>query len=473
MPAANTRPLLILIAMTGTLAMVFVDQTIVTVALPTMMKELPLSPAGAHWVVSAYLLAMAALVALGGRLGDWLGATTVVRWGVSIFFIASCGCGLAPSGPWGEPTLLLFRALQGVGAALMMPSSQAVVTDTYPIETRGRAMAIYSGVGQIFLALGPLLGGFLTEAVSWRAVFWLNLPVGIATLVLIQIAGPGNARANPKAPSTPVAATLVIGMALFVLGIQEGPGFGWGSPVTIGSIALGLAILGWLMWQQWRAADPLIDIRQVALPGIAGDLVVLTLVQFALLGLVLYGTFYLQNIMGASPLTAGFMSLPLILGIAAGAQLGGWLFDTAGVRLPVLGGLLLGALGTAMWGLSLLGTDYWPQVPGMIVGGVGIGLVLSPASVDALSRADVSKRSQISGLVQTVRQLGGTLGIAATGAVVLTLEPKGAVSAAARYPIAAAFAFSALVLLVAVAIGWLWLARNRLTAKADAGAAVG
>ncbi len=262
-------------------------------------------------------------------------------------------------------------------------------------------------------------------------------------------------------------------MALFVLGIQEGPGFGWRSPVTIGSIVVGLAILGWLMWQQWRAADPLIDIRQVSKPGIGGDLFVLTLVQFALLGVVLYGTFYLQNIMGASPLNAGFMSLPLILGIAAGAQVGGSLFDSAGVRLPVLGGLALAAVGTAMWGVALLGTEYWPQVPGMIVGGLGIGLVLSPASTDAMSRADADKRRQISGLVQTVRQLGGTLGIAATGAVVLTLEPKGAVSAAARFPIAAAFVFSAVVLLLALAFGWFALARDRLTTKADAGAAAG
>lgn len=464
--AGPQHRMLILIAMTGTLSMVMLDQTIVTVALPTMMRELPLSPGGAHWVASAYLLAMAALVALGGRLGDWLGANTACRIGVLLFFIASCGCGLAPVGAAGEPVLLLCRVLQGAGAALMLPASQAVVTSTFPLSERGRAMAIYVGIGQIFLAVGPLLGGLLTQWVSWRAVFWLNVPVGLATLALLHIARTPAPDSTATAPQPGVAVLLVTGMALFVLGIQEGPNFGWSSPLTIGSILGGLVILFWLGWQQWRSSDPLIDVRQVAQPGIGGDLALLSLLQFALIGMVLYGTIYLQNVQGFAPLLAGAASLPLILGLATGAQLGGRLFDKGGVRLPALAGLTVAAVGTALWALALLGSDYLMQVPGMALAGLGAGLAQSPIGVDALSRAPADRRTQVSGLVQTARQLGGTLGIAAAGALVLSLEPAGAVSTTARMPIAAAFAMAGAVLALGVLVGWLLLSRVRLTAVA-------
>lgn len=471
-PATDTqqRPWLVLVAMTGGLSMVMLDQTIVTVALPTMMRDIPLSAGGAHWVVSAYVLAIAALVALGGRIGDWLGAVTAFRIGVALFFLASCGCGLVPQGVGGEPVMLLFRALQGAGAALMLPASQSVVTNAFPVEQRGRALAVYVGIGQLFLAVGPLLGGLLTETVSWRAVFWLNVPVGLATLALVQIAKPDN-QADGKTPSLPIAALLVAGMGLFILGLQEGPNFGWTSPVTLGAMIVGLLLLSWLVRHQWRSKDPLVDVRLVAVPGIGGDLIVLTLVQASMLGMVLYGTMYLQNVLGFAPLAAGVASLPLILGIAVGAQVGGRLFDRSGIRVPVLSGLLIAAVGTGAWALALLGNEYMFQLPGMMLSGLGVGLVQSPTGVDALSRAPVSKRNQMSGLVQTLRQTGGTIGIAMTGAVVLTLEPAGAVSAHARFPIAAAFALSALVLVLAFIFGWLMLSRQRLTDIAQDGAA--
>jgi EmrB/QacA subfamily drug resistance transporter len=456
--------------MTGGLSMVMLDQTIVTVALPTMMRDIPLSPGGAHWVVSAYVLAMAALVALGGRVGDWLGSVTAFQAGVVLFFVASCGCGMVPRGSGGEAMLLACRALQGAGAALMLPASQAVVTNAFPLEQRGRALAVYVGVGQLFLAIGPLLGGLLTETVSWRAVFWLNVPVGLATLLLVQLAKPLNV-ADGKAPSLPIAIVIVLGMALFIFGVQEGPGLGWTSPITLASIAVGLVLLSWLVRQQWRSADPLVDIRLVGLRGIGGDLTVVTLVQASLLGMVLYGTIYLQNVLGFTPLAAGFASLPLILGIAVGAQLGGRLFDRSGIRLPVLSGLAIAALGTGLWAASLLGSDYLLQLPGMVLSGLGLGLVQSPTGVDALSRAPESKRNQMSGLIQTLRQTGGTIGIAITGAVVLTLSPAGASSATARLPIAAAFGLSAAMLLLTLLCAFLLLSRERLTAIAQDGSA--
>ena len=150
---------LVLCAMTGSLSMIMLDQTVVSVALPTMSRELPLSPTGQQWVVNAYVLALAALVALGGKLGDRFGGVTTFRLGVTVFFVASLGCGFAPHGPLGEPWIIAFRVLQGAGAALMTPASATIVTNAFPAATRGRAMAVYAGISQVFLAVGPLIGG--------------------------------------------------------------------------------------------------------------------------------------------------------------------------------------------------------------------------------------------------------------------------------------------------------------------------
>jgi MFS family permease len=150
---------LVLVAMTGSLSMIMLDQTVVTVALPSMARGLPLTPTGQAWVINAYVLAMAALVALGGKLGDKLGGVTTFRIGVVIFFFASIGCGLAPHGSIGEPWIIAARALQGAGAALMVPASAAIVIGAFAVRERGRAMAMYTGISQVFLAVGPLLGG--------------------------------------------------------------------------------------------------------------------------------------------------------------------------------------------------------------------------------------------------------------------------------------------------------------------------
>jgi MFS family permease len=180
----NPRRWLVLVAMTGSLSMIMLDQTVVSVALPSMARELPLTPHGQQWVVNAYVLALAALVALGGRAADLLGRVRAFQIGVTLFFLASAGCAVA----WDTTSIIGFRALQGAGAALMVPVSATIVLAVFPEGERGRVMAIYAGISQVFLALGPLVGGLLTEYVTWRAVFLLNVPVGLATLALVAVA---------------------------------------------------------------------------------------------------------------------------------------------------------------------------------------------------------------------------------------------------------------------------------------------
>jgi len=186
----QTNKWLTLIAMTGSLSMIFIDQTVVSVALPVMQRDFAISQTGLQWIVNAYVLALAATVALGGRLGDVYGRVHAFVVGVILFAVASTVCGLAPN----EFVLIGARVFQGVAAALMIPSSAAIVIDSFDIHERGKAMAIYVGVAQAFLAVGPLLGGFLTEYLSWRWVFWINIPVGALAIILTFISKPQETR---------------------------------------------------------------------------------------------------------------------------------------------------------------------------------------------------------------------------------------------------------------------------------------
>lgn len=470
---------LVLVAMTGSLSMVMLDQTVVTVALPTMSRDLHLSGTGQTWVVNAYVLALAALVALGGKLGDRIGGVTTFRAGVTVFFLGSLACGFAPTGDLGEPWIIAARVVQGAGAALMMPASASIVVSSFGVSERGKAMAIYVGISQVFLAVGPLLGGVLTETVSWRAVFWLNVPVGLAALAMVRVSRPLNVR-RPDATIRPGAvALLVSGVGLVVLALQQASVWQWGSPATVGTLGAGIALSAWFVVSQLRSSDPLVDVRLFARRDLVGNFSVITLMQFGLLPVMLFMSIYAQNLLGFSPIASGVAALPLILPIMAAAQVGGRWYDRAGVRPPVLVGLAVAVAGLAGWAASLPALSYPWQVPGMVVTGLGLGLMLSPTNTDTLGRVSAMDRSQASGLLQTVRQLGGTLGVALIGTLVLGIvhSPVGGATSTqhAAGAITVGFFVAAAAILAALVAGFALLSRERVQAdpaQAEALAAV-
>ncbi|HEX8518765.1 MAG TPA: MFS transporter [Pseudonocardia sp.] len=465
-PAPAPNRWLVLVAMTGSLAMIMLDQTVVTVALPAMTDELALSPTGQQWVVSAYVLALSALVAFGGRLGDQLGGVRTFRLGVLVFFLASVGCGLAPAGALGEPWIVAFRALQGAGAALMTPVSAALVVGAFAPAERGRAMAIYVGISQVFLAVGPLLGGVLTQTVSWRAVFWLNVPVGVAALVLVHLARPADVRRPGRIRTAPVL-LLVGGLGATVLAVQENAR--WPAPATVSVLLAGLVLCTVFVRTQAASPDPLVDVRLLRHRPFLGDVAVNGLLQVGLLAVVLFSALYLQDLLGFDPVHTGLAVLALILPITVAAQVGGRWYDRAGVRPPALTGLALATAGLLAWTLALPLLSYPWQIPGMVLTGLGLGLTISPTNTDALGRVGAAARAQASGLLQTVRQLGGTLGVASIGALVLAAEPAGsgaADPARAADAIALGFAAATLAVAVALAAGWRLLPRDRVTAAA-------
>src|SRR5262245_3340679 len=456
-PTETTRrPWLVLVAMTGALAMIMLDQTVVTVALPTMARNLSISPTGQQWVVSAYVLALAALVALGGKLGDVIGRVTTFRLGMVVFALSSVACGLTPAHAWGETWMIASRAAQGAGAALMMPASAAIVIGSSAPAMRGRAMAAYSGISMLFLVVGPVLGGLLTEYWSWRIVFALNVPVAVLSLVLVRLAKP----ANVEVPGSHVryrdAGLLVGGLLLTVLAIEESSRWSWSSSLTWTVLGGGVALVGVFAAVQLRSADPLVDVRLLLARPFLGATLSIAALQFGLSAAVLYGSLYNQQLLGMSPIEGGLAALPLILAVAVGAQVGGRWFDWYGVRKPVLTGLTLGVAGLSLWTASLPGLDYRWQVPGMILTGLGLGLTISPANTDALNRVSGADLGQASGIVQTMRQLGGTLGVAVIGAVVLGTLGAGAGREHAAVGVTTGFAAATLAFAAAVAVAaWL------------------
>lgn len=408
----------ILVTMTGALSMILIDETVVSVALPTIERDLDMSQTALQWVVNAYLLALAALVAVGGRLGEMVGQARMFKIGALVFIAASAACGLAQSDAW----IIGARVIQGVGAALMIPPSGAIVINAFDVSERGRAMGIYAGISMIFLALGPLVGGLLTEGVSWRAVFWINLPVGLAMLAL------GHLSLRPDRPSEDArhdlrgAFTLVPGLVMVVLALMQSQQWGWGSAAVVTLLAAGLALIVGFVFVERRAAAPLIQLGLFASRNFSIDNGVLGMVQFALTGLTVFGAIYVQQLLGFSPISAGLSLLPLTIPLLLLAPQAGKLYDRIGPRPLVGAGAGLCGAGLA-WSAAFLDKFSYPWLlPGYVAMGVGLALVMTPASTDAMNSAPTRFRGEASGVMQTVRQVGGTVGLAIMGTIVASVQ---------------------------------------------------
>jgi len=408
----------VLITMTGSLSMILIDQTVVSVALPTMQRDLDLTQTGLQWVVNAYLLAIAVFVALGGRIGDLIGNERTFRLGGLVFVVASAACGLAQSDSW----IIIARAVEGLGAALMTPASGAIVMNAFGPSERGRAMGVYSGVSMIFVALGPLIGGLLVEAVSWRAVFFVNLPVGVAMLVLAQTTLPRKVTPPGGRIDWPGVPLLIGGIGALVLGLMQSQQWGWDSPAIIGLVAAAAILLPAFVWWELRAREPLVQLRLFKSRNFTADNVVIASMQFGLMGVSVFGAIWVQDVLGFGPITAGLSLLPLTIPLLLLSVPSGRLYDRIGPRLPVaLGAVLLGV--SLIWAAIVLDQrDYAWLVPGYVVMGVGLALMITPTTTDALNAADPALRGQASGVVQTMRQVGGTVGIAILGTIVANVQ---------------------------------------------------
>jgi len=406
---------LVLAAMIFAVAMTFIDQTIVSIAVPQIQRELGLSSTGVQWAVNAYLLSLAALFAFGGRLADTVGHRKMVVLGVVVFAVASAMCGLTPKGSVAEAWIVLFRVVQGAGGAIMFPAALGIVVQTFALRERGRALAVFFGIAGGLTAIGPILGGYLTEW-TWRAIFWVNIPVAVIALVLIWIAKP--VTEHRPAPMDYRGLVLIAGgVALSVFGFQQSQIWGWHNPGIGLCIAGGLALLVIFYLVEKRTPSPLIQVDIFRIRAFRVENLVLGIAMLVFVPVFFFASEYAQIALGKSASQAGLYLLYFFLGFVVASQLGGRMLDQGGAKRPVVLGCALSAVGFALWAGKVTQLNFSNQVWYVVLAGAGMGFMLSPASTDAVNRASRLSYGEATGITQTVRNYSASLGLAILGTV--------------------------------------------------------
>ena len=406
----------VLTAMIFAVAMMSIDQTIVSIAAPTIQRDLSLSSTGLQWVINGYLLALAALFALGGKLSDVVGHRRMVLVGTVGFAIASLLCGATPTGPAAQAWLVAARVLQGAFGALLFPAALAIVFNAFAARERGKALALFFGISGALTSIGPIAGSFLLPW-TWRAIFLINVPVALVALWLTWRARPADTR-RPTPIDVSGAILVSVGMGLAVLGLQQSANWGWSSVATWACIAGGFVLLAVFVRFELRHPNPLIEVGIFAHRGFAADNVVMGLVYACFLPLFFFASVYAQVVLGYNAGRTGLYILVIFIGFAAATQLGGRMLDRRGARPAAVVGSALGAVGFYLWA-GHLHQPLSSQWPWIILAGAGIGLVLTPVTTDAVNRAPRGIFGEVTGVTQTVRYFAASLGLAVLGSILI------------------------------------------------------
>lgn len=400
--------------MGAVMGMLLLDETVVAVALPTIRADLGMSEDAFHWVINSYLLTFASLTAFGGKLGDVRGHRSVFIIGAMIFGLASLWCGFADRGNM----LITARAVQGLGAAIIFPVSLAMILVAFPPQERGMALGLWSAAGTVFLALGPLVGGFLVHVLSWRWIFWINPPVVVLIMAVIFTKWVEPARAHFAARIDYWGfATLVGGLGLFVFGIMQGPDWGWLTLPVIGTILGGVIFLAIFTFIERRIESPLLDLKLLSNPTVAAANLVIFNAQFNQMALVVFGALYLQQVLHMPPLTAGLALLPAVGAAPICGAPTGRLADRFGARCVTLGALTLTIAAMVWISLGTKGRNYLLLVPALIAwGAANCAMYIGPRKA-VTNCTPNEKQGEASGVLITTQQLGGTIGVAVCGII--------------------------------------------------------
>ncbi len=401
------------------LFMIMLDNTVVNVALPSIERGLGAGLPELEWVVNAYALSFAALMLTGGKLADLLGRRRIFLIGLGLFTGMSLACGLAAS----PAELIAFRALQGAGAALMLPATLAIISDAFPPRQRGMALGIWAGVSAMALAVGPLVGGLITEHINWSWIFFVNVPVG-ALGMLAGVAVIAESRDTSAVQSLDLPGLLSAGVGLFALtfALVEANRYGWSSAAIIGLFVCAGAGLALFLLIERRRRVPMLDLSLFRNTTFLGANIVALLVSLAMFGVFFFMSLYVQTILGYSPVQAGAIFLPMTLLVVVVAPLAGRLSDLVGSRWLMAGGLALVGLSLLLFSRLGTGSDFWNLLPGLVVGGIGIASTMSPMTAAAMRSVPVAKAGVASGVLNTFRQVGGAMGIAVMGAILTSRE---------------------------------------------------
>ncbi len=386
--------------------MIFIDITVLPVALPTIQRSLDISELGLQWIVNAFTLALTMFVLAGGRIGDMLGLRKVFCWGLLLFTLGSALCGLSN----GETWFIVSRLIQGIGGSLLLPTSAAIIINAFPPHLRGRAMGLYVSIGSIFLALGPLLGGVFSEYLTWRLIFWINIPIAIVGFFLTLYAVPPS-DGHPRRFDFRGFITSSLAICLLVVPIMQAKDWGWTSPLTLGLIATGIALLALLLVVDRKTKDPYLELSLFKNRTIIGTFGSIFCTQFFLM-VTVFWAMYFQNVYGFTPAQAGALSLLSNIPIIFAAPAAGWLLDRKGPLIPIMLGFSL-VIASLLWYLQILAIkNVWLLLSAIIPFGIAIPFILTSSFTTMLSLVPAKKRGIASGTATMVRQFGGTLGLA-------------------------------------------------------------
>ncbi len=410
-----TKKWIAFLALIPTASLIFLDQTILPVALPTIQHELSASSTALQWSVNVYFLTIAIFVLISGKIGDLISHRNALLYGMGGFVLSSILCAISPN----IETLIISRGLQGIGAALMFPSQTAIIGQIFPQAERGQVMGTIIGISSVFLILGPLIGGFLTEALSWRWIFWINLPIGAFGLWMIYTFLP---KSDPQVKKIDSLGFLCFacGVSALTILFMQAASSGWTSIEALICIALIPISFGLLLWRERYIPHPFLDLLLFKKPLYIAVSISISITNFILM-ITVFRAIYLQDILNYSPLQTGLITCISALPTCFMSPIAGKLSDRFGPKLPVALGFL-----SLIFSFFWLGFFSTPQLPSLITAflafGFGIPLIFTPSFSSALSSVPPTKTGTAMGMLFTLRMVANTLGLALIHLFVTTVQ---------------------------------------------------
>ena len=430
---SRRRRVTVLLICCMSLLIVGMDNTIVNVALPAIGHDFHATVAGLQWTVDAYVVVLASLLMLSGSMADRYGRRRVFQLGLVVFTLASFLCSLAPSLEW----LVAFRILQAVGGSMLNPVAMSIIRNTFedPKE-RAQAIGIWGAVVGISLAMGPVIGGALVQSIGWRAIFWVNIPVGAAAIVLTALFVPESRAPNPRRIDGVGQVLVILILGSLTYAIIEGPGHGWGSPEILTLLVVCGASLVALLWYEPRRREPLLDLRFFRSTPFSGATLIAVSAFAAFSGFLFLNTLYLQDVRGLSALDAGLLTLPMAAMTIVVSPISGHLVGHRGARIPLMSAGVALTLGSLMLTGVTTTTSYPWLLVSYVIFGIGFGLVNPPITNTAVSGMPPAQAGVAAAVASTSRQVGQALGVAVIG-VAATAGLQGALGpdlAASSHP---------------------------------------
>jgi EmrB/QacA subfamily drug resistance transporter len=412
--------------------MLLLDITIVNVALPYIQQAFHASLADLQWVIDAYALTLAAFLLTAGSVADLKGRRLVFSVGIVAFTVGSALCGIAQDATF----LALARAFQGVGGAIMFATSLALLADAFEPRERGVAFGVFGAVTGIAVAIGPVLGGALTSWLSWRWIFFVNLPIGVFALIVTLREVRESKAPFARRPDWPGFVTFTLGLSALVYGLIRSHPDGWGSTTVTGSLIAAAILLALFLVIEARSTAPMLDLHLLKVPTFNGGLVAAFAISASLFSLLTYVVLYLQNILGSSAIDTGLRLLPLTGGIFLTAGVAGRLTGHVQTRFLIGPGFVLIGIGLLLMRGITPADDWTHLLPGLIVAGIGAGLVNVPLASTAVGVVEPARAGMASGINSTFRQVGIATGVAALGSILASQASSTTVSHLAGTPLA-------------------------------------